>query len=99
MSKNFGKGKRKRMSLREEKDNFMEKMMVHARRVIKEGEFLVEAKKENTCKNILMKKSRKELTRSRAKEELELKGFEFSRLEESELIAEVKSLVMRKTSN
>jgi hypothetical protein len=35
LSKTFGKGKRKRMSLREEKDNFMEKMMVHARRVIK----------------------------------------------------------------
>jgi hypothetical protein len=59
----------------------------------------VEAKKENLCKNMLMKRSRKELMRSRVKEELELKGFEFSRLEESELIAEVKSLVRQKTSN
>ena len=59
----------------------------------------MEAKKENLCKNMLMKRSRKELMRSRVKEELELKGFEFSRLEESELIAEVKSLVRQKTSN
>lgn len=67
------------MSLREQKDNFFEKMMVHARRMIKEGEFLVDAKKENLCNNMLMKRSRKELMGSRVKEGLELKGFEFSR--------------------
>ncbi len=46
---------------------------------------------------MLMKRSRKELMKSGVKRELE--GFEFSRKEESELIAEVKSLVSRKGNN
>ncbi len=92
MNRNFGKGKRKRMSLREQKDNFIEEMMMHARSQLKkEAEFLVEPKKENLCNNMLMKRSRKELTKSGVKRELE--GFEFSRKEESKLISEVKSLV------